>query len=347
MQFFIGKHRVANGEPPLFLPDIGTFFNRDIELAKKMVDILFESGVQIIKGEVLHTADVCLKNSGDEVYLGRESGILVNEDYRALIERKVVSIESYTQLFTYCTSLGMELILSVYDRKGVDFAVSIGAVALKVASSNITHQPLIEYISHTKLPIIIDTGHSTLEEIARAVNWARDCGADDLIVEHSPLPPPNSLENHNLRFMQTLGGVFGAPYGLSDHHQSEEMLYAAAAMGAVVLEKGVCPDDMGDEQDGVVALPVSKVREVLKKINNISLALGDGTRNLRRDREKYRSRMCLVAMHDLLPGDIINDINITFAFPSRGIGSEYWDIVSGKQLKFSIKKGEPITWDHV
>jgi len=347
MQFFIGKHHVSKSGSPLFLPDIGTFFNKDLGLAKKMVDILSEAGVQVIKGEVLHTADVCLKNSGDEIYLGRESGAQVNEDYRTLVERKVVSLESYKELFTYCTNLGMELILSVYDREGVDFAVSLGVVALKIASSNITHQLLIEYVSQTKLPVIIDTGHSTIEEIARAVNWARDSGADKLIVQHSPLPPPNSIESHNLKFMQTLGGVLGVPYGLSDHHQSEEMLYAAVAMGAVVVEKGICPDDMGDEQDGMIALPVSEVQVVLKKINNISLALGDGSRSLRRDREKYKSRMCLVAKHDLQSGNVIDETNVTFAFPLRGIGTEHWDIVSGKQLKKSIKQGEPITWDHV
>lgn len=347
MQFLIGKYDISKAGVPLFLPDIGTFFNSDMKLAKEMVDILFESGVQIIKGEILHTADICLNDSGDEKYLGRESGKQVNENYRALIERKVVSLESYGKLFSYCRQLGMDLILSVYDSEGVDFAVSLGVVALKVASSNITHQPLIEYIAQTKLPVIIDTGHSTVEEISRAVNWARDSGSEKIVVQHSPLPPPNSIESHNLKFMKTLGGVLGVPYGLSDHHQSEEMLYAAVAMGATVVEKGVCPDGMGDEQDGMIALPVSEVKDVLEKIENISLALGDGSRNLRRDREKYKSRMCLVAKHDLSSGSVVNEENVTFAFPLLGIGTEYWDVVSGKKLVRSVKHGEPITWEDI
>lgn len=343
----IGKVLVGTGHRPLFLPDIGTYFNNDIGLAINVIDSLADAGVLVVKGEILHTPEICLRNSGTDKYFGWKSEKIFEEDYRALIERKVVSLSAYEKLFSHCHAKGMEFVVSVYDFEGSDFAQSIGAKALKIASSNITHQPLIEHVAKSKLPVIIDTGHSSLEEVARAVNWAQDSNAADIIVEHSPPGPPNPLSKHNLKYMQTLGRALAVPYGLSDHHSGEEMLYAATALGACVIEKGVCPDTTGDDQDTGHALPLSMVREVVDKIDNIYHALGDGERYFPRTREKYVSRMGLIAKHDLQPGDEVNLENVTFAFPAKGIPVEHWGDVCGWVMKTQISAGSVIEWKDV
>ena len=342
--FRLGKNEISKDCEPVFLPDIGTFFNQDMALAMSMVDQLADSGVTTIKGEILHSPDICLKDSGDEVYWGHDSEKLKQENYRALIERKVVSLDAYEKLFQYCKSKGMDVVVSVYDFEGAAFAKRLEMSAIKIASSNITHQPLIEYVAKLDTPVILDTGHSTIEEIARAIDWLHDAGAQNVIIEHSPLGPPNGVELHNLRFMTTLGDTFGIPYGLSDHHAGEEMLYAAVSLGAAVIEKGVCPDNLGDEQDAAHALPISRVEDVVKKIRNIYLAMGDGVRDLPRNREKYRSRMGLIAKKDLTAGDIITLDTVTFAFPAKGIEVENWREVQGSSLTCSVKAGGIIRW---
>jgi sialic acid synthase SpsE len=345
--FKIGIHNVFQGAPPLFLPDIGTFFNQNMSVALQMVDELAQAGVSAIKGEVLHTADICLPDAGDEVFWGHLSGAVKTERYRALIERKVVPLKSYEKLFRHCSELGMDVVVSVYDFDGAAFAKDIGMTALKIASSSITHQPLIEYVAGLGLPVILDTGHSTIEEIGRAVDWARDAGMENLIIQHSPLPPPHSVSLHNLRFMSTLGIAMGLPYGLSDHHDGDEMLYAAAATGAVVIEKGVRPNEIGDDQDAAHALPVSQVGVVVRKIRNVHAAMGNGIRQLPRNRDKYHSRMGLVAKRKLMAGEFISLENVTFAFPARGIEVEYWREVVGGVLSRDVGAGEVINWKDV
>ncbi|WP_178861207.1 N-acetylneuraminate synthase family protein [Thiomicrorhabdus cannonii] len=338
----------ASGRP-LFLPDIGTYFNQDMAQAERLVDALAEAGVTTIKGEILQTADICLpaEHSGEERYWGHRDGQVVAENYRALIERKVVPLSSYETLFRYAQRKGMDVIVSVYDFEGADFAREIGCKAIKIASSNITHQPLIEHVATLGLPMIFDTGHSTLEEAARAVNWAQDQGAWEILVEHSPKGPPNPVDQQNLRFMQTLGQSLGVAYGLSDHHGGNEMLLAATALGASVLEKGVCPDTMGNEQDGGHAMPISQVGAVLRQIHMIADALGDGLRHLPRRREKYVSRMGLIAGRDLQAGEVLSTDTVSFAFPAKGIKTEYWSEVVGHRLNRPLKAGEVIHWAYV
>ncbi len=344
--FTLHDHLLDDGQPPLFLPEIGTFFNQDIDIARKLISELRDAGATVIKGEVLHDADIALDDDTPETYLDVE-GNPVTERYRDLIERKVVPLADYESLFGHCRSEGLGLVLSVYDFRGAEFARDIGASALKIASSNIVHRPLIEHVARIGLPMVIDTGKSTLEEIARAVQWAEDAGARDIMVQHSPEAPPAPIENHHMRMLPAFRRIFDRPVGLSDHFHGEEMLYVAIALGAHSVEKGIYPDALQAEQDIHHAMPLSRVAEVMEKCRRVHLALGSEMRYLRRDRVKYISRMGLAAGADLEPGDRIDLRNVHFAFPARGIPVEHWEIVEGWTLRRAVSAGHPIRWSDV
>jgi len=341
--FYINNYLLDDGEPPLFLPEIGTFFNQDTAVAKEMISQLKKAGATIIKGEILHDANIALDGELEEVYLSND-GEQVIERYRNLIERKVLPLETYKEIFDHCKLEGMAFVLSVYDFKGAEFAKEIGACALKIASSNIVHRPLIEYVASLDIPMILDTGKSTLEEIARAIQWAEDAGAKNLMIQHSPEASPASIENHNMKMIKTFKSVFDRPVGLSDHFQGEEMLYVAIALGAQSIEKGIYPDGLCAEQDIHHAMPISKVSEVIKKCKEIYLALGSGMRYLRSDRNKYISRMGLSASVDLKPGDRLTIENVSFAFPADGIPVERWDITVNWIVRAKIPAGKSISW---
>ena len=183
--------------------------------------------------------------------------------------------------------------------------------------------------------------------MARAVQWAEDAGARDIMVQHSPEAPPAPLANHHLRMLVTLKALFGRPVGLSDHHAGEEMLYAAVALGANAVEKGVCPDGIVADQDVHHAMPVSQVAEAIAKCRRIHVALGSGMRSLRRDRKKYISRMGLVASADLSAHDCLTLENVRFAFPAKGIPVEHWEIVEGWGVRSGVRAGQPIRWQDV
>ena len=276
--FELAGQSIGDGAPPLFLPDIGTFFNQDMALAEDMVHRLKAAGAVAIKGELVHRIDMVVDDHTHERYIGK-GGAVVAERYRDLMARKVVPLDSYARLFAVCADLDLPVVLSIYDREGADFARQIGASALKIASSNIVHRALIEYVAAAVLPMLLDTGKSTLEEIGRAVGWARDGDAERLIVEHSPDPPPAGLDQHHLRMLPTLRSLFDCPVGLSDHHAGEEMLYAGIALGAHVLEKGICPDDTPADQDVHHALPIGRLAAVLSRCADVHAALGEAMPN--------------------------------------------------------------------
>lgn len=345
-RFLIDRFPVDDDVPPLFFPDIGTFFNQDMTVAEDLVRRLHAGGANLVKGEILHDAEIALNDDTKEVYLGHD-GTARQERNRDLIERKIVPFTSYEKLFGLCRSLDMGFLVSVYDFRGAEFGRDIGACALKIASSNVVHRPLIEYVAKLDLPMILDTGKSSLEEISRAVQWAKDAGANAIMVQHSPEAPPSPLENHNLRMLTTLRQVFDCPVGLSDHHVGEEMLYAAVALGAQAIEKGIVPDGMGEDQDVYHALPVSMFEEVNAKCRRIQAALGSSMRTLRRDNKKHPYRMGLVAAKELSPGQLLTLANVRFSFPAKGIPVEHWEVVEGWRVRSKLASGQIIRWQDV
>ncbi len=341
----IGSHYIGAGEPPLFLPDIDVYFKDDIDGARRLVQELSSLGVTTLKGAILHDAEICLP-CGDTGYYVPGEGVRT-ENYRAVIDRHVVPLETFRRIYSGARDKGLDLVLSVYDEAGIALAIELECAALKIPSSNITHAPLIRDAASTGVPLIIDTGRSTMDEIERAVGWARKGGVEVLIIEHSPPGPPAPVSAFNLNMMTALGEDYDCYDGLSDHFMGIDMMLVAVARGADVIEKGVCLDRTESDIDIAHALPLSQVGNTLEKIQLYHQSLGYRERVLPADRPLPADRMCVVAAVDLAVGTLITRSNVRFAFPPLGIGSENWDSLDGRPVKRFVRAGQPLQDDDV
>jgi N,N'-diacetyllegionaminate synthase len=256
---------------------------------------------------------------------------MVRESYRAVLERHVVPLRDLAVIMTAARDAGLDLVMSIYDDEGLAFARDMQVDALKVASSNIVHAPLIRSLAATGLPLVIDTGRSSMEEIARAVGWARAAGATKLLIQHSPPGPPAAASAFNLRMMAALGQTHAALCGLSDHDQGTESALTAVALGAHAIEKGIRADAAHGDIDLAHALPISQLPE----------------RTFPTDRPRPPDRMGLVAGADLAVGTVLSRANVRFSFPAAGLGVEAWDDVEGRRLARSVMAGQPIVADDI
>ncbi|WP_367606893.1 N-acetylneuraminate synthase family protein [Legionella sp. W05-934-2] len=351
----LGPYQVGTEHPPIFLAEIGSYFNGDYELARNMMETILKAQEMVphqpvvLKTEILNDPEICLPCDLEETYTCK-SGEIRKENYRELIERKCMPLSEYEKLFTMLNQAKMPFIVSVYDFTAVDFATKHGACALKIASANIVHIPLIRYAASKKLPLVIDTGRSTIAEVFNAVNTARDAGCQDIMIQHSPDGHPASAEAHNLRLLQTYSQCFNLPVGLSCHHTGCEMLYISIALGASILEKGVHvrPDEL--DQDISHTMGIDDLPQVLQAVYDSWVALGKSERNLRTPIKGVigsSQRQCVVAKKSLNAGDTISLDNVRFAFPCKGIPVQQWDLVLGMKVKAKIDADQPVKWEHV
>lgn len=351
----LGGFRVGPNQPPLFFAEIGSFFNGRPEPARELIrriiacrDEVPEQPV-VLKTEILDDPEICLPGDTLETYASKGGGVK-KENYRALIERKVMKTDDYIPLFKMCVDARIPFVVSVYDMRAATFAKEHGAAALKIASSNLTHVPLIRHTAALGVPMVIDTGRATIAEVHRAVDTARRAGCHDIIVQHSPEGHPAPAKSHNLRIMQTYMQAFGLPAGLSDHYTGVEMLYVSVALGASVLEKGIYFDPNELDQDIAHSMGIDDLTRVLRTVHDCWLSLGTAERDpqLKIDWVIGTSqRQCLVANRDLQAGDRITLETVRFAFPCQGIPVEHWDLVSKWSMAAPVTAGQPIRWEDV
>ncbi len=340
-QIQLGTLQIGDGCPPVFWPDIDVYFKQDMAKGLRLVDEIAKAGGRFVKGAVLHRADLCLNCDETTEYFVPGEGKR-SESYRKIIERHVVPLETLAKIFRRVKEAGLELVLSVYDSEGIEFALDTGAVAIKIPSSNIVHAPLIRQAARQHQPLVLDTGRADLAEILRAIQWAREAGAEQLIVQHSPPGPPAPARDFHLRMMPELGRLAGALYGLSDHFMGEDMLLLAVALGAHVIEKGVCAEDARADIDLAHALPIDRFAATLRRVRVAYEALGERQRKLPEDRPAPKDRMGLIAACDIAVGDELSARNVSFAFPNLGIPVEEWDACQGRTVCNAIRAGSPI-----
>ena len=87
---------------------------------------------------------------------------------------------------------------------------------------------------------------------------------------------PASFDTINLRAMGTLGAMFDLPVGLSDHSEGIAVPIAAAALGAVVIEKHLTLDRALAGPDHKASIEPDELARMVAGIRCVEQALGSG-----------------------------------------------------------------------
>ena len=72
---------------------------------------------------------------------------------------------AYQELKQYAEARKIVFLASAWDLKSAEFLDTLGVQAFKIASADVTNLPLLERIAHTRKPVLLSSGMSTLEEI--------------------------------------------------------------------------------------------------------------------------------------------------------------------------------------
>ena len=151
-----------------------------------------------------------------------------------------LSIEAFAAIKNHCDEQGVIFLVTPFGPADVTRLASLQVAALKIASTDLTNEPLLNAASQTGLPLILSTGASTEDEIRRCVGARTQQGAlDRLVLMHCVSAYPTPLDAVNLRTIATLRRAFRVPCGLSDHTTSVETGAWAVAAGACILPRSV------------------------------------------------------------------------------------------------------------
>jgi N,N'-diacetyllegionaminate synthase len=139
----------------------------------------------------------------------------------------------------------------------------------------------------------------------------------------------------NLKAMHTIQKEFDVAVGYSDHTLGIEISIAAVALGACIIEKHFTLDRNLVGPDHKASLEPQELKEMVKAIRNIEIAMGDGIKQMMPSEASNRevARKSLVAIKDIRNGDIFTNENVAAKRPGNGISPMDLDRIIGSKSK--------------
>ena len=199
----------------------------------------------------------CAGTRPSPVYQVRTTG--AGESQYEMLEKLQLSAEAERTIADHCRAIGITFMSTPYDEGAVERLDELGVPAIKIASCDITHGPLLLSAARTGLPIILSTGAATLDEVRQAVDFLAQAGCEDVIVLQCTTSYPAPPADINLAAMAALAGL-GRLVGFSDHSTGTSLAVAARALGATVIEKHFTLDPSAPGPDHAASLEPAAAR---------------------------------------------------------------------------------------
>lgn len=351
----------------IIIAEAGVNHNGSLDLALQLIDAAAESGADIVKFQTF-TAEQLATPEVEMAPYQKENCAATESQYN-MLKKLELARDYYPSLLDQCKKRKIKFMSSVFDHNDVKFLASLSMPFFKIPSGEITNGPLLLEVAKTQTPIILSTGMATLGEIEQALmviafgylhpkseptleafqmNWqqgnAHKIISDNVVLLHCTSDYPASLEDVNLKAMNTLSDAFNVSVGYSDHTSGNTTAIAAVARGAKIIEKHFTLDRILPGPDHKASLTPLELKELVDKIREVEKALGSSVKHRTAAEERIVQliRKSLVASKNIEVGDTFSNSNIKFMRAGGGISPMlYWDKL-GKKSKTQYLRNQKI-----
>jgi N,N'-diacetyllegionaminate synthase len=320
------------------IAEVGNNHEGDFEIAKDMVHIAAESGVDAIKFQTFKSK----KWFHPSMPSFPRAKILGFKNQLSRMESVELKTDEFLKLKELAESKNIKFMTTFIDLESIDeFGDQLDL--FKISSGEIINHQLIRKIAKFHKPIILSTGQANKNEIDRAL----DCIDHELVsLLHCVSSYPTDYSDANLKAIKTLQDNYKFPIGYSDHTIGELACLSAVAMGASIIEKHFSLDPSKGYGDHTLSADPHELKSIVEKIRIIEKMFGSGDiscQNCELDSKKQLRRNIVLNKHKN-NGDYINEEDLDFLITEFGISILESDRVIGKRLNKELYANTPICY---
>ena len=331
----------------LIIAEAGVNHNGSIEIAKQLVDKAVEAGVDMIKFQTFKAEKLVSKSAKQAEYQKKNIGSEADDSQYNMLKKLELSERDHQTLIDYCDQKGIQFFSTAFDLESIEYLHSLDLGLWKIPSGEITNYPYIKKIAQYHERVILSTGMCELDDVSAAMKVLLGNGVqrEQITILHCNTEYPTPFEDVNLKAMQELKDEFQTNVGYSDHTKGIEVPIAAAALGALVIEKHFTLDRNMEGPDHKASLEPAELKAMVSAIRNIEKALGSGKKTISESERKNIAiaRKSIVAACPIKKGDLLTEQNLTVKRPGTGISPMRWEEVLGTKAIKDFEEEELIT----
>lgn len=344
---------VEGGDAVYVIAEAGVNHNGDVRLAMDLVDAAAAAGADAVKFQSFRAGDLVSRSAPRAEYQARNVG--GRETQYEMLKRLELSFEEQGAVARHAAAAGIEFLSTPFDHASLEFlARDLGVRRIKLGSGDLTNAPLLLAAARTGCEVILSSGMSSLDETITALGvlafgltsslddaptaslferaWGSAEGraalAGRVTLLHCTSEYPTPVGDVNLRAMHALREATGLRVGLSDHTEGTTIAFAAAALGAAVIEKHFTLDRNMAGPDHRASVEPDALAALVAGVRDVERALGSGAKVPRPGELATRgvARRSLVAGSHIRAGEPFTTANLVVKRPGTGVAPiHYWD----------------------
>jgi N,N'-diacetyllegionaminate synthase len=326
------------------IAEAGVNHNGDINLAKKLIDVASEAGVDAVKFQTWKTELLVTKEAVQAEYQTENTGI--KESQFDMLKRLELSYDEFRELKKYCDDKNIMFLSTPDEFESANFLYDLQDI-FKIGSGELNNLPYLRHIGSMNKKVILSTGMANLGEIEDALNVLTSSGTkrNNITVLHANTEYPTPMEDVNLKAMVSIGSAFEVDYGYSDHTLGIEVPISAVSLGASVIEKHFTLDKTMEGPDHKASLEPNELKSMVKAIRNIEKALGSGVKKPSKSESKNIdiARKYIIASRDIKKGEIFSEENLTVKrVGKKGTSPMRWNEIIGTNAQKNYSEDDLI-----
>lgn len=342
----IAGRKIGSAYLPYVIAELSANHNGKLETALRIIEEAKKAGADAVKLQTYKPDTITLNSDSEEFKI--KGGLWDGRTLHDLYEEAHMPWGWHKPLFDRARELGITIFSSPFDNTAIDLLEDLNAPAYKIASFEAVDLPLIKYSASTGKPMIISTGMADAEEIAEAIEAAREGGCKELAVLHCVSGYPAPAEDYNLRTIPDMIERFGLVTGLSDHTLDNTTAIASVVLGASIIEKHFTLDRSGGGPDDSFSLEPAELAALCQGAKTAWAALGRvdyGRKSSEQGNVKFRRSLYFVK--DMKAGDVIAQDCVRSVRPGFGLAPRYFDQLIGRKVRSDVRFATPVRWDLV
>jgi N-acetylneuraminate synthase len=283
----------------------------DFKRAMQIVEAAVEAGADLFKVQVWEPDTICVSDS----YV-LPKGPWAGRKLKELYSEAWTPWDWLPDLFAHARKLGMEPFGAAFDNKSVDYLETLGVKRHKVASFELVDLPLIRYMASKGKPMIISTGMATVDEADGAYMEAIMSGAKSVTILKCTSAYPADPSDAGLE--EDSDGRQGR-WGLSDHSVGFGVACAAAALGAVYIEKHLTLSRSDGGPDAGFSMEQAEFKQLVTECHRAAAAVGEVTYGPKPSEDVSLRRSLWVTKPIAAGEPLILNENVRTARPAFGL----------------------------
>lgn len=310
------------------IAEIGSVHDGSFGNACRLIEAAADCGADTVKFQI-HIAEAeSLPDAPSPPYFKGEPRV----DY---FRRTSFSDDQWRSLKALCADRGVTFLASPFSLEAVDVLEDLGVDSYKIPSGEVTNLPMLDRIAETKKPALLSSGMSNWAELDAAVDSLRAGGPLTVMQCTSLYPcPPDSA---GLNVIREMRDRYGLPVGFSDHTLGPAAAFAAAALGAEVMEKHFTFSRLMYGSDAATAMEPDDFRAFCEGLRSIwqmqahPVEKDDLSPFLEMKRVFEKS---IVTAHPVAEGHVLAAGDLAFKKPGDGISAaRYRDLIGRRAAR--------------